>query len=254
MALYDLLGNIAVIHPGLNKNEKLRLAKKLLQKSNIKTIVEKLDKIKGRLRTIKVKHVLGKKTLIAKVKENNCEFIFNISSCYFSTRLSNERKEIANKIKKKDRVLVMFSGVGVYPIVIYKVAKPREIIGIELGKDCHKYALQNLKLNKVNKEKVKLIQGDVNKKIIKKLRKFDVIVMPRPNLKESFLKQALIVSRKNTMIYYYAFGHINDLNKIKENLLKEVKKLKKKIKILKVVRAGDIAPYKFRYRIEIKVL
>jgi len=34
----------------------------------------------------------------------------------------------------------------------------------------------------------------------------------------------------------------------------EADKLKRKIKILRVVKAGDIAPYKFRYRVEIKVL
>jgi hypothetical protein len=39
-----------------------------------------------------------------------------------------------------------------------------------------------------------------------------------------------------------------------EGLKREAKELKKKIKILRVVKAGEIAPYKFRYRVEIKVL
>ncbi len=31
-----------------------------------------------------------------------CLFKFNVKTCYFSSRLSNERKEIAGKIKKKN--------------------------------------------------------------------------------------------------------------------------------------------------------
>ena len=39
-----------------------------------------------------------------------------------------------------------------------------------------------------------------------------------------------------------------------EEIKEEAKKFKRKIKILRVVKAGEIAPYKFRYRIEIGVL
>jgi len=251
MADYDILGNIAVIKgEGKSKKQKLAQVRKLLKIPCIKTVVEKVGNVKGRLRTINVKHLAGERNLIAKVKENDCVFKFNIKTCYFSPRLSGERKEIAKKIKKKDKVLVMFAGVGVYPIVIYKYKKPEKIIGIEIGKDCCKYFKENLKLNKMV-EKIGLIQGDVKKKLPKK--KFDVVVMPRPNLKESFLKEGLLVSKKGTKIFYYAFGRVDEIKTIKQELLEEAKKLKKKIKILRVKKAGEIAPYKFRWRIEIVV-
>ena len=134
MASYDVLGNIAVVKKKTSK----KIISKLLKNPNIKTIVEKSERVKGRLRTMKTKHLAGERNLIAKIKENSCVFVFNIESCYFSSRLSNERKEIANTIKKNQRVLVMFSGIGVYPIVIAKNKKPREIIAIELGKECNK--------------------------------------------------------------------------------------------------------------------
>ena len=46
----------------------------------------------------------------------------------------------------------------------------------------------------------------------------------------------------------------NELKDLKKSLIEEALSVKKKIKILKVKPAGDIAPYKYRYRIEIKVL
>ena len=266
MADYDLLGSIAIIkgeNKGKNKTkaQKLKEAKKLLKRPNVKTVLEKIGNVKGRLRTIGVRHVLGEKNLISEVKENDCRFKLNVKTCYFSPRLSNERKMIAEKIKKKDRVLVMFAGVGVYPIVVYKIKKPKEIIGVELGKECCKYFKENLILNKIPFG-IQIIQGDV-KKVIKKgglivkgnlvPLQLDVVLMPRPNLKESFLKSALLVSKKGTRIYYNGFCNVSEIKDLTVSLVEEALELGRKIKIMKVVKAGDIAPYKFRYRIEIRV-
>jgi tRNA (guanine37-N1)-methyltransferase len=255
MADYDMIGDIAIIKgENKTKNKKISQAKALLRKPEVKTVVEKIGNVHGRLRTINVKHILGKRNLIAIHKENNCVFKLNVKSCYFSPRLSGERKLIAEKIKNNQAVLVMFAGVGVYPIVIYKHKKPKKIIGVELGKECCKYFKENLKLNKVPGNRVEVIQGDVKKKVNSKLGKFDVVIMARPNLKESFLEQALLVSKKNTIIYYNGFCKDSEIKGLCEELKKRALKYKRKIKILKVVKAGDIAPYKFRYRIEIKVL
>jgi tRNA (guanine37-N1)-methyltransferase len=258
MTGYDFLGNIAIIKSEVknkkkSKSEKLKEAKIILRNPHIKTVLEKVGNVHGRLRTIKVKHVLGEKNLIAIAKENSCVFKVNVKTCYFSSRLSGERKEIASKIKKKDSVLIMFAGVGVYPIVINKIANPKKIVGVELGKDCCKYFKENLKLNKMKNE-IEIIQGDVKKKVNSKLGKFEVIVMARPNLKETFFKQGLLVSKKGTRIFYYGFCNVDEKDKMIENLKKEAENFGKKIKILKVVKAGDIAPYKYRYRVEIKVL
>jgi tRNA G37 N-methylase Trm5 len=201
-----------------------------------------------------VKHFAGEKNLIASVKENACLFKFDVQDCYFSPRLSNERQMISEKIKMKDRVLVMFAGVGVYPIVIYKYKKPVEIVGVELGRSCCKWFKENLKLNRIPSGAVQIIQGDVKKKVNSKLGKFDVIVMPRPNLKDSFLESALSVAKKGTRIFYNGFCNISEIKELTKDLVKEAVGFGRKIKIVKVVRAGDIAPYKFRYRVEIKVL
>jgi len=265
MADYDIIGNIAIIRTEeKTRKQKLGLAKELLKRPAITTVLERQTHVKGRLRTIKTKHLAGKKNLIADYKENNCNFRFNIENCYFSPRLSGERKSIAEKIRSTDSVLVMFSGIAVYPIVIYKTSKPIKITAIEIGRQCHKWAKENLKLNKIPKERIELIQGDV-KKVISKgglmvkgnlvpLPKYDVVVMARPNLKETFLKQGLMASKKSTKLIYYGFCNIDEIKTLTKQLVTEAKKLKRKIKIEKVTKSGDIAPYKYRYRIEIKVL
>ena len=254
MADYDLFGNIAVIKSeNKTAKQKLMQAKELLKKPNIKTILEKATKVKGRLRTIKTKYITGEKNLIAQYKENGCLFKFNVETCYFSPRLSNDRKEIALKIKKSARVLIMFAGVGPYPIVFYHYSKPKKIIAVEIGKECCRYFKENLKLNKISEGKIELIQGDVKKRVNKKLGIFDVIMMARPNLKDNSLKSALSISKKNTIIFYHLFCRDEDLKKEISKLQKEAQKLKRKIKIKSVKQVGEIAPYKHRYRVEMKV-
>jgi tRNA (guanine37-N1)-methyltransferase len=254
----DVIGSIAIFKfpEGKKKKEKLKQAKKLLKKrKNIKTVLEKSEKVKGKLRTIKTRYLAGEKTLETIHKENNCLFKLNVEKCYFSPRLSEERKQVAEKIKKKDKVLVLFSGVAPFPIVIEKISSPKEITAVEMGRQCHKYAKENIEINKMQ-DKINLIQGDVKKQVPKlknQGKKFDVIVMPRPNLKDTFLKEAFQVVKKGTRIFYYCFCHEDDLKKELMEIKKQAKKAIKKIKILRKQKAGDIAPYKYRYRVEFKI-
>jgi tRNA (guanine37-N1)-methyltransferase len=172
--------------------------------------------------------------------------------------LANDRKEIAEKIlklskKKKINILVMFSGVAPYPIVLSKIVRNSKILAVELGKSCCRYAKENVLLNKLTN--VEIIQGDV-KRIIPKLvgKKFDFIIMARPNLSESFIKYALNVSKKGTIIFYHGFWKESEKDRKIKDLENEVLSYKRKIKILNVKEIGDIAPYEHRYRLEMKVL
>lgn len=264
MAAYDVIGNIALMNfqeKKISLKEKKKKAEMIFkQHKRIKTIVEKTDRIKGRLRNLKLRHLTGKRTLITKHKENSCLLKLDVSKCYFSPRLSEERKFLAGECKKGERILVMFSGIAPYPVVIAKNSFVREVVAVELGKECNKYAKENVKLNKLE-NKVFVIQGDV-KKIIPRIKKeerkgkaFDRIIMTRPNLKYSFLPEALLVAKKGTIIYYHAFCHENDINEEIKKLILEVRmmKIRKKIKFVKLRKSADIAPGKYRYLIKFKV-
>ncbi|MBR9702091.1 hypothetical protein GOV13_04160 [Candidatus Pacearchaeota archaeon] len=286
---FDVLGNIAIVNFPLDfklKDKKAFVQRLLKEHSNIKTVLEKIGKVKGRLRKPETKHLAGEKTKEVLYRENDCVFRFNIDRTYFSPRLSNERKEIASMIKRNDDVLVMFAGVAPFSIVIAKKSRAKRVVSNEINKEANKYAKLNVDLNKV-KDKVELVQGDVKRVIgslgsqlmapksrpadfsAKKLLSkkvpqsydkqskfvgFDVIVMPRPQLKDSFLEQAFRLSKKGTRIYYYDFCRVDEINLIVEKIKDEAKKFKKKIKILKTKKAGEIAPYKIRLRVDFRVV
>ena len=253
---YDVFGNVAVVKfsEEVKLKSKIIQAKKILNSNkSIKTVLEKTGKFKGRLRLMQTKYVAGEKTKEVLYRENSCNFRFNIDKTYFSPRLSNERKEIAEKVKKNNEVLVMFAGVAPFSIVIAKKSKAKRIVSNEINREANKYAKINVDLNNL-KNKVEVIPGDIKKVAPKLKNKFDVIVMPRPQLKESFLKQAFRLSKKGTRIYYYDFCKKDGINLIADKVKSEAKKSRKKIKILKKKVAGEIAPYHVRCRIDIKII
>ena len=242
---FDILGSIAILKfpEGTKIKDKKQQAKKLLENKNIKTVLEKSEKVKGRLRTIKTKYLAGIKTKETIHKESGCLFKLDTDSCYFSPRLSGERLALAGKIKS-GRVLVMFSGVGPFPIIIAKKNPKTKVTSIELGKKCCKYARENSILNRLNN--LQVIQGDVKRVVPKLKTKYDYIVMPRPQLKDTFLQEALKVSKPGTRIFYY------DFSSNPEEILEKIKN--PRLKVLSIKKAGDIAPYKFRWRVDLRVI
>jgi tRNA (guanine37-N1)-methyltransferase len=255
MKSFDILGNVAFVRfsDKFTLIDKKKFAEKIMRENQgIKTVLEKKENIKGRLRKLSTNFIAGENTKEILYKENGCSFRFNIDKTYFSPRLSNERKELASKIKKNAVVLVMFAGVAPFSIVIAKNSKAKKVYSNELNREANKYAELNIKMNKL-KDKIELVNGDANKIHLKLKQKFDVIVMPRPQLKETFLSEAFKLSKKGTIIYYYDFCKVIDIDSIVEKVKEEAKKSKKKIKILNVKKAGEIAPYKTRLRVDFQV-
>ena len=107
------------------------------------------------------------------------------------------------------------------------------------------------------KDKIELVPGDAKKicaRFSETKKKFDVVVMPRPQLKDSFLEDVFKVVKKGTRVYYYDFCKINEIDSKVQMVKKEAEKAGKKIKILKIKEAGEIAPFKVRIRIDFEVL
>ncbi len=253
---FDAFGNIALVKfkDKTSADDKRLFANKLLRDNkSVRTVLEKIRGFAGRLRKQKTRWIAGEKTKEAVYRENGCVFRFNMDSVYFSPRLSNERKEIAQKIKKGDEVLVMFGGVAPYPIAIARNSSAGRVYSNEINREANKYAELNIGLNNV-KNRVVLLKGDI-KRVARKLKeKFDVIVMPRPQLKDSFLREAFMLSKRGTTVFYYDFCKEDEILEAVNKVKSEAKKFKKRIKILKIKKAGEIAPYKYRIRVDFRIL
>ncbi len=252
---YDLIGDIAIIEipKELKKKEKIIAETLLKMHKNIKVVAKK-GKHKGRFRLQKIKILAGekRKETTQTHKENNVLMKLNIERVYFSPRLATERKRVAEQVKKEETVLVMFSGCAPYPLVISKNSKAKLIYGVEINPAAHKYGLENVKINKASN--IKLFRGDVKKVVPKLKKKFDRIVMPLPKGAEPFLGTALKAVKRKGTIHFYDFLDEEDIpKKTIKKIEKACQKAKKKFKIKKIIKCGQLAPGAYRICVDLVV-
>ena len=249
---YDIIGDIIIINidPVLRSREKL-IAESLLETHpNIKVICKKQDIHKGKYRTQKLKVIAGEKRKETIHRENNIMLKLNVETSYFSPRSGNERKRIAEQVKKGENILVMFSGIAPLPVVLAKNTEAKHITAVELNPKAHKYAVENIKLNKITN--VELINADVRKAKLKD--KFDRILMPLPKTGEQFLPLALAYSKKGTIIHYYDFLMEDEFEQEKNRIREICRTNKKNCRILEIVKCGQYKPYVFRTCTDIQII
>ena len=252
---FSMVGNIIIFSDfpkDLLKKEKIIGNEILKNFKHIKSVFKKTKKYSGKFRTLKLKLLAGLKSKETECKENNVRIKLNVEKVYFSPRLSEERKRIFLQVKNNEIVLVMFSGCAAYPLVIAKNSNAKEVYGIELNPIAHKYALENLKLNKLE-NKIKLSLGDVKKVLPKINKKFDRIIMPLPKTADNFLDIALDKINKNGIINFYCFSEENKYDKIIKLINDECKKKKMQCKILNIVKCGQYSPRVVRICVDFKV-
>ncbi len=241
---YDMVGDILIFSDfpkELKKKEKEIGNYLLKQIKQAKVVTKKTKHYSGTKRTPKLKILAGEKRKETIHKENGLCFKLNPEKTYFSSRTGTERLRVAKLVKKDESVLVMFSGIAPFPLNISKYSKAKEIYGIEINKAAHKYALQNIKLNKI--KNVHLFKGNVKRILPKLKKKFDRIIMPLPKSSEDYLALALKYLKKGGKIYIYIFEHERDFKKLKE----KYKKFKPKI-----TKAGSPSPGKYRVCLQLQ--
>ncbi len=247
---YDSVGTICILEMDKNLIKKKKIIAKAFLKVNpqLKTIVIKLGEHKGEYRIQEYEYLAGEKNFETIHKENAVKMKLNINKVYFSPRSANERLRIAKEIKKDEVILVMFSGVGAYPLVFAKNSKAKEIYGIEINPEAHKYAEENKRINGIT-EKIKNFCGDVKEVLPKIEKKFDRIIMPLPKTSFDFLELALTYLNKGGIIHLYCFSPEEEI----EQLIKKIKE-KCSCTILKVNKCGQQSPRIYRFCIDIKPL
>jgi len=251
---FEIIGDVVVIEiPDEIMHCKDDIVEAILKRhKHVKTVLRKIGEVNGVYRVAKYEIVYGGKTETV-VKEHGCRFIVDPTKAYYSVKLSGERERIAKLVREGERVLVMFAGVGPYPILIARLAKPREVIGIELNPNAVEYFRQNVKLNKVQ-DIVKVIEGDVNDVVPRLSRKFDRILMPAPYSAENFIHLLKGKVDKGSYVHYYTFESENEEEKLPEKIASKFAEHEINVEVLKLRKCGNFAPYVNRYVVDLEVV
>ncbi|MFW9928668.1 MAG: class I SAM-dependent methyltransferase family protein [Candidatus Thorarchaeota archaeon] len=218
---YDIIGSIAIIDfsdlDDLQDKEKIYFKKdvakaiKLVNKS-VKSVYEKASQVKGKYRLRKLKILYGEDHPETIHKENYTVFKVNVKKAYFTPRLVNERKRIANSpIKKGELIVDMFAGVGPFSI---QIAKKRDvqIHSFDINSNAYEYLKTNIILNHVENVVVPhninvktLLKGDSQISTILR-NKADRIIMNLPERSLYFLDVAcFLIKKSGGIIHNYQF-------------------------------------------------
>ncbi len=252
---FDSFGDIAVIEipKELNKKKKI-IGQTLIDiQPRFRTICSIESNHEGEFRVQKLKVIAGKKDLIASYKESGILLKIPLGEVFFSPRLSNERLRIAKEIKKGEVVGCFFSGVGPYPIVFAKNSLMKRAVGIELNPIAHKFAIENLVLNKCS-NKIDFVFGDV-KKVYKKFKNtFNRIAMPLPHTGYQFLDEAFFCIKKKGIIHFYEIIEKDNFKLVENQIKDSAKRMNKKIRIISKKKVRQFSPSKEQVVFDILVL
>jgi tRNA (guanine37-N1)-methyltransferase len=240
---YDLVGDIAItiIPPALSHRQDLIGAAIMASNKRIKVVAKRDGVHQGEYRTLPL-------TVIAGEQRNetlHCEFgirlLLNPESVYFSVRSGTERKRVADMVQPHENVLVMFSGVAPYPLMINRFSKADSIIGIESNRLAHDYGLQNIRINKAQKG-VSLFCGDVAEVVPRLDDRFHRIVMPLPTGALDFVSLALESLLPRGTLHIYDFQPLNEYGAALDSIHKLCRTAGREMELADYVVCGHTSP------------
>ena len=146
--VFEIIGSILIIREVTDKKTLKEFAKEKMNKhSYINTVVVQTSKVQGQERRRNLKHLMGKNTFATIYKEHGNSFYVDLQKAFFSPRLSFERQRIANLIKKKEKILNFFAGVGPFDISIASKHSDCKVHSIEINEFAFQYLCKNIELN-----------------------------------------------------------------------------------------------------------
>lgn len=252
---YDVVGDIAIIivPESLTAREVLIADAILGSNRNIKVVAKRAGHYGGEFRTIPLSILAGENRKETVACEFGIRLRLNPERVYYSVRSANERRRVAALVTPGEAVLVLFSGVAPYPLVMSRYSSARVIVGIEKNPEAHGYALQNLQLNK-KLCNIKLHLGDA-RVVLPTIRGcFDRVVMPLPTMAEGFLPEALGVLKPGGYLHFYDLQRAGCFADSLAKIDSACRVANRQVASFAIVRCGHCGPRTYRICVDARIL
>ncbi len=244
---YDVVGDIAIIivPQGLEKREQVIAAAILANNPNIKVVAKRAAHYYGEFRTLPITIIGGEDRRETEVREFGIRLRLDVEKVYFSIRSGNERRRIASLVQPGENVLVLFSGIAPYPLMISRYSLAKKIVGIEKNPVAHDFALLNLKLNRKLKN-IELLQGDVGDLLPRFSSEFDRVIMVLPKSAEDFLEAALQVVKPGGYLHFYDMQNNDSFGESVAKVRAACESVKRSLLAVDVTACGHCSPRTYR--------
>ncbi len=256
---FDIIGSkgrsvaIIEISPQLKQYE-LKIAEAVTRvHKNVVSVLSKETERSGEYRIREMRLIHGDTNTEVLHKESGCVFKVDPRKTYFSPRESTERERFRSMFLDNEDILVMFSGIGPFPICMAKSNPNVRLTAIELNPDAHEYCMENIRLNKLH-GRIDAILGDVRDVCPKLNKKFDRVLMPLPKGAFMFLDVALNVLKPSGILHFYHWAPNNNLWADAERLINEASILMgKEAEIINRVKVSAYSPSLWKIRVDARV-
>jgi tRNA (guanine37-N1)-methyltransferase len=203
---HELVGGIAIMQdcdpPGA--------VNILASRPSLHTVLCAASEVYGEYRTRKFEVLAGIPTTRTDVIEYGHRFTVDLSTAYFSARLSSERQRILERMGDNETVLDMFAGVG--PFAITLAARAALVVATDINPQAISLMLANLTQNRTDNVLPVLADAHHLPAIIP--WQFDRLVMNLPLSGCAFLSDGFRLCKPGGIIHYYSLvsrqGEHND--------------------------------------------
>lgn len=234
---FDIIGDVVLIKiPDELLKYRNEIGKPIMQSLPSVRVVAMDKGVKGEYRVRDLEVIAGENNTETIHTEYGIRIKVDPAKAYFSPRLANEHRRIAELVENGEEIIDMFAGVGPFSIMIAKM-KAVHIYAIDLNPVAIDYLKENIMLNNVRG--IEVLNADA-RQIVRSLRA-DRIIMNLPHSAMDFFQDALSAVEDGWIHYYEilrdeeAPERIKDLEGIAESAGKE-------IEIEKMLRIRNYAP------------
>ena len=193
---HELVGGIAI----MQDSDIAGAEKILLSRPSLHTVLCAASEVSGEYRTREFEVLAGTPTTRTEVIEYGHRFTVDLSTAYFSVRLSSERQRILEQVGENETVLDMFAGVG--PFAITLAARATLVVASDINPQAIILLLENCAQNRT--KNVLPVLADAHHLPGSIPWRFDQIVMNLPLSGTEFLPEAFRLCRAGGMIHFYS--------------------------------------------------
>jgi len=225
---YDIIGDIAIIRStALPRKFGENVAEAIIKTHrNVKTVLAQTSPVDGDFRLRGLAYIAGEKRTKTVHVESGCRFLVDVERCYFSPRLSYERKRIADQVMDDETVVNMFAGIGCFSILIATRLSTGRVYSIDINPTAVQFMRENIRINNVF-GKIIPILGDSKDIIQARLCHLaDRVLMPLPERALAYLPYAVrALKTSGGWLHYYDFERARSINPVEKVRVKMSEKL-----------------------------
>jgi tRNA (guanine37-N1)-methyltransferase len=252
---YEVIGDVAIvsISPSSDHMEKDIALAILAAYPDLRLVAKRLSSHSGEFRITRLQKIGGDGSFETVHREFGLSLHVDPENSYFSPRSSAERYRIAQQVRPDEHVLVMFSGVGAFALMIGLHSQASKIIGVEKNTHAHRLALKNIAVNKKARN-IDFLRGDVLDILPGLNKNFDRVVMPLPLSGAKYMPLALRYLLPGGMLHFYDFQYKDEFEFSRTAVADVCHAVSRMVVDSAIHQCGHIGSRKYRVCVDAKIL